>query len=162
VTAFEKGLEALLPRLRRFAHGLTANHADADDLAQITVERALRARMQWQEGTRLDAWMYRIMRNCWIDTVRSRTRAGRVLAPAEAGEHVGQDPTAQMDAKLDLERLMQAMDQLPPEQREVVTLILIEGFGYRETAELLELPVGTVSSRLVRGRTALLALVREF
>lgn len=52
MTAFEKGLEALLPRLRRFAHGLTANHADADDLAQITVERALRARMQWQEGTR--------------------------------------------------------------------------------------------------------------
>ncbi len=161
MTAFEKGLEALLPRLRRFAHGLTANAADADDLTQIAVERALRARGPWQEGTRLDAWLYRIMRNCWIDTVRSRTRAGRVLAPEEAGEHVGHDPTGQMDAKIDLERLMRAMEQLPPEQREVVALVLIEGFGYREAAELLDLPIGTVSSRLVRGRTALLALVKE-
>jgi len=161
LSAFEKGVEALLPRLRRFAHGLAANRADADDLTQITIERALRARMQWQEGTRLDAWLYRIMRNCWIDTVRARGRAARVIAPEEAGEHVGHDPTAQMDARIDLERLMRAMEKLPPEQREVVALVLIEGFGYRETAELLDLPIGTISSRLVRGRTALLALVRE-
>jgi RNA polymerase sigma factor (sigma-70 family) len=161
LTAFEKGLEAMLPRLRRFAHGLAANRADADDLTQMTIERALRARTQWQEGTRLDAWLYRIMRNLWIDTVRSRARSSKILAPAEAGEHVGYDPTAQMDASLDLERLMQAMEQLPPEQREVVALVLIEGLGYRETAELLDVPIGTVSSRLVRGRTALLALVRE-
>jgi len=161
LSAFEKGVEALLPRLRRFAHGLAANRADADDLTQITIERALRARMQWQEGTRLDAWLYRIMRNCWIDTVRARGRAARIIAPEEAGEHVGHDPTAQMDAKIDLDRLMQAMGKLPPEQREVVALVLIEGFGYRETAELLDLPIGTISSRLVRGRTALLALVKE-
>lgn len=161
MSAFEKGVEALLPRLRRFAHGLAANRADADDLTQITIERALRARMQWQEGTRLDAWLYRIMRNCWIDTVRARGRAARIIAPEEAGEHVGHDPTAQMDAKIDLDRLMQAMGKLPPEQREVVALVLIEGFGYRETAELLDLPIGTISSRLVRGRTALLALVKE-
>lgn len=161
MSAFEKGVEALLPRLRRFAHGLAANRADADDLTQITIERALRARMQWQEGTRLDAWLYRIMRNCWIDTVRARGRAARVIAPEEAGEHVGHDPTGQMDAKIDLDRLMQAMEKLPPEQREVVALVLIEGFGYRETAELLDLPIGTISSRLVRGRTALLALVKE-
>lgn len=158
---FEKGLEVLLPRLRRFAHGLTANRADADDLTQVTIERALRARTQWHEGTRLDAWLYRIMRNCWIDTVRARARTGKILAPQEAGEHVGHDPTAQMDARIDLDRLMQAMENLPAEQREVVALVLIEGFGYRETAELLELPIGTVSSRLVRGRTALLALVKE-
>lgn len=161
MSTFEKGVEALLPRLRRFAHGLAANRADADDLTQITIERALRARMQWQEGTRLDAWLYRIMRNCWIDTVRARGRAGRVIVPEEAGEHVGHDPTAQMDAKIDLERLMRAMEKLPPEQREVVAFVLIEGFGYRETAELLDLPIGTISSRLVRGRTALLALVKE-
>lgn len=151
----------MLPRLRRFAHGLAGNRADADDLTQITIERALRARKQWQEGTRLDAWVYRIMRNCWIDTVRSRARTGRILVQEEAGEQVGHDPTAQMDARIDLDRLMEAMEQLPPEQREVVALVLIEGFGYRETAELLELPIGTVSSRLVRGRTALLALVKE-
>lgn len=151
----------MLPRLRRFAHGLAVNLADADDLTQITLERALRAREQWQEGTRLDAWLYRIMRNCWIDTVRSRVRTGRILAPEETGEHVGHDPRPQMEARIDLERLMAAMEQLPPEQREVVALVVIEGFGYRETAELLDLPIGTVSSRLVRGRTALLALVKE-
>lgn len=151
----------MLPRLRRFAHGLTTNRADADDLTQITIERALRARTQWQEGTRLEAWLYRIMRNCWIDTVRARARSGRIMVQAEAGEHVGQDPTAQMDARLDLERLMRAMERLPPEQREVVALVLIEGLGYRETSELLDLPIGTVSSRLVRGRSALLAMIKE-
>lgn len=161
MNAFDKGLEALLPRLRRFAHGLTAQPADADDLTQLTIERALRARSQWQEGTRLDWWAYRIMRNCWIDTVRARTRTGRVMLAEESGDHVGHDPTAQLDARIDLERLMRAMNRLPLEQREVVALVLIEGFSYREAAELLELPMGTVSSRLVRGRTALLALVNE-
>lgn len=161
MSAFDKGLEALLPRLRRFAHGLTAQPADADDLTQLTIERALRARAQWQKGTRLDSWAYRIMRNCWIDTVRARTRTGKVIVAEESGEHVGHDPTPQLEARIDLERLMRAMDRLRPEQREVVALVLIEGFGYRETAELLDLPIGTVTSRLVRGRTALLALVNE-
>jgi RNA polymerase sigma factor (sigma-70 family) len=161
LAGFESELETLLPRLRRFAHGLAGNRADADDLTQIAIERALRARDQWQAGSRMDAWLYRIMRNCWIDIVRSRSRTQQVLAPEEAGAQVGTDPTAQMDARIDLARLMNAMQQLPPEQREVVALVLIEGFGYRETAELLDLPIGTVSSRLVRGRTALLALVRE-
>ena len=161
MSIFEQGLEAILPRLRRFAHGLAANPADADDLTQITVERALRAKEQWQEGTRLDAWLFRIMRNCWIDKVRARTRAGRILAPEEAGELIGHDPRAEMDARIDLARLMLAMERLPSEQREVVVLVLIEGYGYRETAELLDLPIGTVSSRLVRGRKALLALVKE-
>lgn len=161
MSVFELGLEALLPRLRRFAHSLTASPADADDLTQITIERALRARTQWQEGTRLDAWLFRIMRNCWIDIVRSRARTARVLAPAEEGELVGHDPRAQMDARIDLDRIMQAMERLPPEQREIVALVLIDGLGYRETAELLDLPIGTVSSRLVRGRKALLAMVRE-
>ncbi len=154
-------MEALLPRLRRFAHGLAANPADADDLTQITIERALRARAQWQAGTRLDAWLFRIMRNGWIDMVRARGRTAKIMAPEEDGALIGHDPTAQMDARIDLERLMQAMAQLPDEQREVVALVLIEGFGYRETAELLDLPIGTVSSRLVRGRKALLAMVKE-
>lgn len=160
-SAFDQGLAAMLPRLRRFAHGLTGNGADADDLAQSTVERALKARMQWEEGTRLDSWLYRIMRNCWIDTVRSRSRAARVLLPEDAGEQVGEDPREQIEARIDLARLMGAMARLPDEQREVVALILIEGFGYREASEILELPIGTISSRLARGRTALLGLVGE-
>lgn len=158
---FENELAALLPRLRRFAHALSRNPADADDLAQMTIERALKSKAQWQAGTRLDSWAYRIMRNLWIDTVRARSRRERVEAPELEAHNAGHDPRDGMDASLDLARMMSAMQRLPEEQREVVALILIEGFGYRETAEMLELPIGTVSSRLVRGRTALLSMVGE-
>jgi RNA polymerase sigma factor (sigma-70 family) len=159
--AFEHRLGALLPQLRRFAFSLSREPGDADDLAQRTVERALRARDQWQEGTRLDAWLYRIMRNIWIDEGRARSRQARVVRPLEDGEDAGFDPRPGQDAAIDLARVMAAMARLPDEQREVVALILVEGFGYREAAELLDLPIGTVSSRLVRGRTALLAMLGE-
>ena len=159
--SFEDNVVALLPRLRRFAHALCRNSADADDLTQAAVERAMRSKGQWALGTRLDSWLYRIMRNLWIDTVRARTRRSKVETPAEEAGEIGEDPRAAMDAALDLQRMMLAMQRLPQEQREVVALILIEGFGYAETAELLGIPVGTVSSRLARGRTALLELVGE-
>jgi RNA polymerase sigma-70 factor (ECF subfamily) len=158
---FEGGLENCVPRLRRFAHALSRDPADADDLTQMTLERALVARHQWQPGTRLDSWLYRIMRNLWIDTARARARKAKLEAPPEAAEAVGMDPRPAVEAAVDLQRVMLAMDRLPDEQREVVALILIEGFGYREAAELLDLPIGTVSSRLVRGRVALLEMVGE-
>jgi RNA polymerase sigma-70 factor (ECF subfamily) len=103
--------------------------------------------------------MYRIMRNLWIDTARARTRKDRYEAPEDEAESVGHDPRESLDASLELKRAMDVMDRLPDEQREVVALILIEGFGYREVSEMLDLPIGTVSSRLVRGRTALLAML---
>ena len=159
--AFEIGLGEMLPKLRRFAFSLSRDAADADDLAQRTVERALNSRGQWQAGSRLDAWLYRIMRNLWIDEARLRARQAKVVRPLEDGEDAGFDPRAGQDAAIDLARVMAAMGRLPDEQREVVALILVEGFGYREAAELLGLPIGTVSSRLVRGRTALLAMLGE-
>ena len=161
LSPFEDELVALLPRLRRFAHGLSRTAADADDLTQATIERALRSKAQWQPGTRLDSWTYRIMRNLWIDTARSRSRKEKVEAPPEEAELLGEDPRESMDASVDLARMMKAMSRLPDEQREVVALILIEGFGYREASEMLDLPIGTVSSRLVRGRMALLAMMGE-
>ena len=157
--SFDSELVALLPRMRRFAHALSRNPADADDLTQATIERALRSKDQWKPGSRLDSWAYRIMRNLWIDTVRARSRKEKVEAPAEEAERIGEDQTASIEASVDLSRMMAAMERLPDEQREVVALILIEGFGYRETAEMLGLPIGTVSSRLVRGRAALLEMV---
>jgi RNA polymerase sigma factor (sigma-70 family) len=160
-SSFDDQLAALLPQLRRFAHALSRNPADADDLTQATIERALRSRLQWQSGTRLDSWSYRIMRNLWIDLGRSRSRKAAHEVPEEEGITVGEDPRDAMDAAVDLKRIMAAMGQLPDEQREVVALILVEGFGYREVSEMLGLPMGTVSSRLVRGRTALLAMVGE-
>ena len=156
---FESELTQLLPRLRRFAHSLSRNGADADDLTQATIERALRSRERWQPGTRLDSWLYRIMRNLWIDTARARTRRERHEAPEEEAQSVGEDPRESIEASLELKRAMGAMERLPDEQREVVALILIEGFGYREVSEMLDLPIGTVSSRLVRGRTALLDML---
>ena len=150
---FEKALAKLVPRLRRFAHGLTRNAADADDLTQRTAERALRARSQWQPGTNFDAWAYRIMRNLWIDTTRSRQRRDKVIAPEEAGRDVG--VAAEAEGRAELHFLMRAMDRLPDEQREAVALVMIEGLSYAEAAEVLEVPAGTLTSRLVRGRQAL-------
>ncbi len=151
----------MLPRLRRFGLSLSHNGEDADDLTQQTLERALRARGQWQEGTRLDSWLFRIMRNIWIDTRRARIRTSRVMAPEAAGDQIGHDPTPEMEAALELAHVTRAMNQLADEQREAIALVLIEGLGYEEAARVLGIPVGTLSSRLVRGRVALLAILRE-
>ncbi len=158
---FDRELRAHWPRLRRFAYALCRDHADADDLIQSAAERAMRSAAQWQAGSRFDSWMFRITRNLWIDTVRSRGRQQSRFVGEEEGASVGFDPRPGTEAAIDLRRAMAALDQLPDEQREVVALILIDGLGYRETAEALDLPIGTVSSRLVRGRKALLALLGE-
>jgi RNA polymerase sigma-70 factor (ECF subfamily) len=157
--SFERDLTELFPRLRRLAYALTRSPAEADDLTQGSVERILRGRAQWRPGTRFDAWAFRIMRNLWIDTARAQSRARSRLAPEEAGLEVGHDPEPQLDARADLARLMKALGQLPAEQREAVALVAIDGLGYAEAAGVLGLPIGTVSTRVARGRRALLALV---
>jgi RNA polymerase sigma-70 factor (ECF subfamily) len=153
---FADALGEMLPRLRRFAFSLSRSAADADDLASLAVERGLRSRAQFTPGTRLDSWLFRITRNLWIDEVRSRQRKATWEAPSEEGEQVGFDGVAAIEHSAELATVMAAMSMLPDEQREVVALIMIEGLGYREAAELLGVPIGTVSSRLVRGRNALL------
>lgn len=158
---FERLLREHWPRLRRFAFALSRDAADADDLVQGTVERAMRATDQWQPGTRFDSWLFRIARNHWIDTLRARSRQAKRFVSAEEGEAVGFDPRPGTEAAIDLKRAMAALERLPQEQREVLALILIDGLGYREAAELLGQPIGTISSRLVRGRKALLALLGE-
>jgi RNA polymerase sigma factor (sigma-70 family) len=159
--SFDSELAAVWPRLRRFAHALARNPEDADDLAQMAVEKAFKSFNQFQAGTRFDSWLFRICRTSWIDTVRSRGRRAAHEAPAEMAEAVGYDPLPATEAALDLAKARAAMQRLPEEQREVVALILIEGFGYREAAEILDQPIGTVSSRLARGRQALLAMLGE-
>ena len=158
---FDSELAAVWPRLRRFAHALARDPADADDLAQMTAEKAFKSFDQFHAGTRFDSWIFRICRTVWIDTLRSRNRRAVHEASPEAAEYVGHDPTSSTEAAIDLGKAMAAMQRLPEEQREVVALILIDGFGYRETAEILDQPIGTVSSRLVRGRQALLTMLGE-
>jgi RNA polymerase sigma factor (sigma-70 family) len=158
---FDSELAAVWPRLRRFAYALARDSADADDLAQMTAEKAFKSFDQFHTGTRFDSWIFRICRTVWIDTIRSRSRRGAHEAPPEAAESLGHDPTAATEAAIDLGKAMAAMQRLPEEQREVVALILIDGFGYREASEILEQPIGTISSRLVRGRQALVAMLGE-
>ena len=160
-SSFETELAAVWPRLRRFAHALARNPADADDLAQLTAEKAFRSFGQFLPGTNFTGWMFRICRTVWIDMLRSGTRRATRETASTAADQLGYDPTPAIEASIDLATAMAAMQRLPEEQREVVALILIEGFGYRETAEILEQPIGTVSSRLVRGRQALLAMLGE-
>lgn len=155
--AFQKGLVELLPRLRRFARALTGNVVDAEDLVQATVERGLERRNQWRPGTRLDSWMFTIMRNAWIDETRSRGRRGRLFAPSEAGEHVAGSDGETVHARLEAREVAAAMARLPQDQRLAVALVLVEGLSYREAAEVLNIPMGTLTSRLARGRQALLA-----
>lgn len=148
---FERELLKLLPRLRRFARSLARDVTDADDLMQLSLERALRAKAQWQHGTRLDAWMMKILRNCWIDEIRSRTRRAAAFSDDETAHMIASNAAAP-DTLLDVGR---AMNELPPQQREVIALVLVEGLAYREAADILEIPIGTVMSRLARGRKEL-------
>ncbi|HMO77468.1 MAG TPA: RNA polymerase sigma factor [Sphingopyxis sp.] len=158
---FEEELVELLPRLRRFARGLARHASDADDLCQAAIERALKSRTQWQDGTRLDSWMYRIMRNLWIDERRAAGRRGTHTPIDEAAVQVAGDGAAEVEAGALRGDVDGAMARLPDEQREVVMLVLVEGYAYREAADILDVPIGTVTSRLARGRETLMHLLGE-
>lgn len=152
---FQRQIIDLLPRLRRLARVLARDFADADDLVQLAVERALARRDQWQEGTRADSWMFRIMKNAWIDETRARARGRRLFEDdAEAGQ-VADPGLASAELRLAASAAERALLELPEDQRAAVALVLIEGLSYREAADVLAIPIGTLTSRLVRGRLAL-------
>ena len=151
-------LDDLLPRLRRFARVITRNVADADDLVQVAVEKALARAAQWRPGSRLDSWMFGITKNAWIDEIRARRRRERVHAPEEAGANVGDASAAARDIALSVQA---AVARLPEEQRMAIALVLVEGLSYKDAAETLGIPIGTLTSRLARGRTALQALLGD-
>lgn len=146
----------LLPRLRRFATGLTGSLASGDDLVQDTVERALRNLHQWEPGTRLDSWMFRIAKNRFLDIRRSQKRSGiaAVDVPDDAPAVVS-DGVRGTEAHLMLGGVVQALDGLPAEQREALLLVAVEGLSYRDAADILEIPIGTLTSRIARAREAL-------
>lgn len=148
----------LLPRLRRFARSITFHREDADDLVQVALERALGRSEQWQEGTRLDSWMFRIVKNAWVDEVRGRIRRDRVFAPEEEGEHVGDDYAEAHQQRL---AIRQAMALLSDDHRMVIGLVLVDGLPYKEAAEVLGIPMGTLTSRLARAREALQGLLSD-
>jgi len=154
----EREIVKLLPRLRRLGRVLARAPADADDLVQLTVERALTRRDQWRSGTRLDSWMFRIMKNAWIDEVRARRRSSEVLVSEDGIDSVG---VATPDSHLDSLAIRAAMLRLSEDQRVVVGLVLVEGMPYKEAAGVLEIPIGTLTSRLARARERLQELLTE-
>lgn len=156
----ESQLIALIPRLRRFALTLTRG-IDSDDLVQAALERALGRLHQWQPGTRLDSWMFRIMQTIWIDQHRRGKAAGRQV-PAEAAEDLaGADGRAVTLDRLLLAEVRREVAALPDELRAVVGLVIVDGLSYKEAAASLEVPIGTVMSRLSRARARLARLLDD-
>lgn len=146
---------ALLPRLRRFACGLTGSLADADDLVQGACVKALDRIEQWRPGTRLDSWMFRILQNLWIDQLRERRGREVAMDPEDLAERAVGDAARENEARIALGEVRREVAKLPPEQRAVLMLVSVEGVSYKEAAEILEIPIGTVMSRLARARLAL-------
>jgi len=154
---FQTGLVELLPRLRRFARVLRSRDADAQDLVQQTVERALAARTKFRTGTRLDSWTFTIMKRIAIDEGRSAQRWGRVVSPEDdSTARVPDASQADETLRADALAVREAIHALPDDQKHAVALVLVEGLSYGEAAEVLGVPAGTLTSRLVRGRQSLM------
>lgn len=151
----------LIPRLRRFAMVLTGSAADADDLVQDALERGLTRLHQWRPGTRLDSWMFRIAHTVRLNQLRDN-RSGAYRDIADFEHELGVDEAPRIEARLTLQAVRREVARLPEPQRIVLVLVCVEGFKYREAAEILEIPVGTVMSRLARARLTLATVLGEF
>lgn len=130
----------------------------ADDLVQAACERAIIGADGFAPDTRFDAWMFRILRNLWIDQLRRRKTAGPQTDIEDAHEVSSPVGVAQVHARMDLSDVLAALQKLPEEQREVLVLVCVEDFSYREASEVLSIPIGTVMSRLARARKNLMEL----
>jgi RNA polymerase sigma-70 factor, ECF subfamily len=154
-----KQLGQFTPRLRRFAQALTRSQPDADDLVQSTLERALTRLDQWEQGTRLDSWLYRIAQNLWIDQCRAARLRGSFAGTDAAMQLMGDDGRELNERQLMIRDAVRALAALPEDQQAVVALVSIEGLSYEEAAKVLGIPIGTVMSRLARARRAIAAKV---
>ena len=146
---------ALLPRLRRFALALCGSMDEADDLVQAACERALSRLDQWQPGTRLDSWMFRIVQTTWIDRTRATRVRGAPVDPDDLVHLQGEDGRRTTEAALTLDTVRRRVAALPEEQRVVLVLVTVDGLSYRQAADVLGVPIGTVTSRLARARCRL-------
>ena len=142
-----------IPGLRRYARALAGSAADADDLVQECLSRALARRQQASDIRNLRAYLFTILHNAHVDRLAERRRWNYAV-PDEALENLTARPAPQ-HGMLELHDLAEALERLPEEQRQAVLLVGYEGLAYREAAEVLDIPIGTVMSRLSRGREAL-------
>jgi RNA polymerase sigma-70 factor, ECF subfamily len=153
---FARLLEVEIPRLRRYARALTRDVVRADDLVQSCLTRAIAKQHLWQPGTDLRAWLFTILHNQHVNDVRRSAREGNKVELSEAPQLTVQSNAI---ASLELRDLETALGKLPPEQREVILLVGLEGLAYEECAKILGVPVGTVRSRISRGRDQLRQLM---
>ena len=151
-------VEALIPRLRRFARALTGSREAAEDLTQDTLERAWAKRELWQAGTNLRAWLFAVMHNVFVNGTRRVRPTESLDALAEVGAERADDSAA-AESALAMRQLREALLRLPDDQRQVVLLVGLEQLSYAEAAEVLGVPIGTVMSRLSRGRERLRQLL---
>jgi len=158
---FREELVSLLPRLRRFAMTLTGDVDQADDLVQQACEKALLKQDQWQAGTRLDSWVYRIIQNQHIDQLRSQGRRSEHLHEDSVEELVDASAKGLPESENMLSVLSRIIHELPEEQRMVMLLVAVEEHSYREAADTLMIPVGTVMSRLARARARITEMLED-
>lgn len=150
-------IEKEIPRLRRYARYLVRDADRADDLVQETLTRAIEKVHTWQQGTNLRAWLFVIMRNSFISEIRKERR--RPVSSALPQDHPAFAVDGRQEAHLAFIDLQAAFERLPDEHREILVLVVIEGLKYEEAAAVLDIPIGTVRSRVSRARTALKNLV---
>lgn len=151
----EARIAGLIPRLHRFAWALTGSRAEADDLTQATLERALAHRGGFTAETPLEAWAIRVAKNLWLDQLRRKKVRDVAVDPAMLGGGETEGPERRLQAR----EALAALQALPEGQREVAALVLVEGYSYQEAATALRTPIGTVMSRLARARRALADLL---
>ena len=150
-------LETEIPRLRRYARALTRDASRADDLVQSCLARAIAKEHLWEPGTDLRAWLFTILHNQHVNDIRRSVREGVSVAVEDVAPVLTVTPNAVDSLQLrDLER---AMNMLPEEQRQVILLVGLEGMRYEDVAAILDIPIGTVRSRLSRGRETLRKLM---
>lgn len=158
MSEFARLLEKEIPRLRRYARALVRGDSGrADDLVQSCMVRAIAKQHLWEPGTDLRAWLFTILHNQFVNDVRRSAREGTTVDIQEAATKL----TTKSNAipSLELRDLENALNSLPPEQREAILLVGLEGMGYDEAASILQIPIGTVRSRLSRGRDQLRRLM---
>jgi len=153
-----ESFENIIPMLRRFAYSLTGSNADADDLVQATFEKILSKGLP--DDVEILKWAFKVCRNVWIDEYRSlKVRQNATQAP-ELQEQAVVEQQKQYESQELLTTVHSAMNTLPHEQRSILSLVALQGMAYKDVAAILEIPIGTVMSRLSRARNSLLNLVR--
>jgi RNA polymerase sigma-70 factor, ECF subfamily len=157
VSEFHRLIEQQIPRLRRYARVLTSNPDRADDLVQDTLSRALDKQHLWQPGTNLGAWLFTIMHNQNVNNVRRDIRKSAAIEIEQVATTL--PATTDPSAWRKMVELDRALTRLPLGQRQVILLVGLEGISYEDTAGILNIPVGTVRSRLSRGRDTLRELL---